>query len=143
MHIRILIFLAVSSICVQTLCMDTPLAAEDMESGRISRIAHSVREWFTQAQYDDETIQGGIPGIRYIVRFHGGKCIIAGVLVAGGYLLYRNYKTKQQATKELPVATEEPDANNGDQVIESAKSTLVKAADYAAKQCLRFAHWIK
>jgi len=139
--------------------MDSGLAAESMEPGLIDRITNyvstsTVGQWYTNAQYDDETIRGGFPGIRYIMHFHGGKCIIAGIILIGSYALHRKYIAKKknrekettrerQTTEKTTPTSREQAEEKRKQLIKSAKKTVVNALDYTAAQCTRLAHWIK
>jgi len=146
MNIRIMTLLVLSGVFYQAHGMDGGLAAEQIQTdfSRWGTVKHTVSSWFEQAELDDETIQGGIPGIRYLMHFHGGKCIIASVAIVGGYLLYRSHKNKQKEQRERDEQkTEKLDAETTQFPEKELKTAAGKTLAYIATQISALSQLIK
>jgi|GEM_PF-3336831 len=136
MIIRALTLLILSTIFVQIHGMDGALAAEDMEPSMWERVTTSISQWFTNAQYDDEEIQGGIPGIRYLTHHHGGKCMFVCAVIIGGYLVHRQYKNKRREETEQETTAQQKETS-------SLKDYLKTAHNIFCRILTKLTHLIK
>jgi hypothetical protein len=146
MNIRIMTLLILSGVFYQAHGVDGGLAAEQIQTdfSTWGTVKHSVYSWFEHAQLDDENIKGGVPGLRYLMHFHGGKCVIAGVVIVGSYALYRNHKNKQKKQRERDEQETEKIDDGATQFPEKELKTAVgKTLAYIATQISALSQLIK